>query len=50
MMRFLLQAAADSSAYKIGYQLGSWLPFAILALILTAMIVSLARRRGKSEK
>lgn len=41
---------ADSASYKIGYQVGSWLPFMILALVLTAMILSLARRRGKSEK
>lgn len=46
-MNFLLQAAADSSAYKIGYKVGSWLPFILLALILTVMIISLARRGRK---
>jgi hypothetical protein len=47
MYDVLLQAAADSSAYKLGYNIGSWLPFVLLGLVLTAMILSLRKRRSK---
>jgi hypothetical protein len=47
MKSFLLQAATDSAAYKIGYTVGSWLPFVLLAVLLTVMILSLRKRRSK---
>jgi hypothetical protein len=47
MFGFLLQAAADSTAYKLGYKVGSWLPFILLALLLTVMILALRKRRSK---
>lgn len=47
MYALLLQAAADSSAYKLGYKIGSWLPFVLLALLLTVMILSIRKRRSK---
>lgn len=47
MYGFLLQAAADSTAYKLGYKVGSWLPFVLLALLLTVMILSIRKRRSK---
>ena len=31
---FLLQADTTSAGYQIGYQIGSWLPFLVLAGIL----------------
>ncbi|MCU0380411.1 MAG: hypothetical protein MUE58_04385 [Chitinophagaceae bacterium] len=47
MKSFFLQAAADSAAYKIGYTVGSWLPFILLGIMLTVMILALRKRRGK---
>jgi hypothetical protein len=44
----LLQAIADSSSYKIGYIVGSWLPFIILGIGLTIMIIML-RKKKKME-
>jgi hypothetical protein len=41
----LLQAIADSSSYKIGYTVGSWLPFIILGIGLTIMIIMLRKKR-----
>jgi ATP/ADP translocase len=40
-----LQAVADSTAYKIGYSVGSWLPFILLGIGLTIMILLLRKKR-----
>lgn len=40
-----LQAVADSAAYKIGYSVGSWLPFVILGIGLTIMILMLRKKK-----
>jgi hypothetical protein len=47
MKSFFLQAAADSASYKIGYAVGSWLPFVLLGVLLTVMILALRKRQGK---
>ena len=36
----------DSTAYKLGYQVGSWLPFALLGIVLTVIILVLRKRRS----
>ncbi len=47
---FLWQAeVADttSAGYKIGYQIGSWLPFVILAGLMIALIIQASRNSTK---
>jgi cytochrome bd-type quinol oxidase subunit 1 len=39
-----LQALADSSAYKFGYSVGTWLPFVLLGIGLTIMIMVLRKK------
>jgi hypothetical protein len=36
----LLQVAADSTSfgYKIGYQIGSWVPFVFIAVLVFAIL------------
>ena len=41
----LIQAIADSSTYKIGYTIGSWLPFILLGIGLTIMILMLRKKK-----
>ncbi|MEL7119558.1 MAG: hypothetical protein AAFO07_08960 [Bacteroidota bacterium] len=38
MIDLLLQADTTSVGYKIGYQIGSWLPFMIIVLIVGMII------------
>jgi hypothetical protein len=40
-----LQAIADSAEYKIGYTVGSWLPFILLGIGLTIMILMLRKKK-----
>lgn len=40
-----LQAVADSASYKIGYSVGSWLPFVLLGIGLTIMILMLRKKK-----
>jgi hypothetical protein len=40
-----LQAVTDSAAYKIGYSVGSWLPFILLGIGLTIMILMLRKKK-----
>jgi hypothetical protein len=40
-----LQAVADSAAYNIGYTVGSWLPFVLLGIGLTIMILMLRKKK-----
>jgi hypothetical protein len=41
----LLQVIADSAEYKIGYTVGSWLPFIFLGIGLTIMILVLRKKK-----
>jgi hypothetical protein len=41
----LLQAIADSAEYKLGYSVGSWLPFILLGIGLTIMILMLRKKK-----
>ncbi len=44
-MRFIFQQVDTTSAnYKIGYEIGSWLPFIILAAVFIWMAVNAYRR------
>jgi lipopolysaccharide export LptBFGC system permease protein LptF len=38
-----------SAQYKIGYEIGSWLPFIILAVIFIWMSVAAYRRSKRTE-
>lgn len=49
MMKGLLQVVSDSASYKLGYQVGSWIPFALLAILLTIIILVLRKRRSGSS-
>ncbi|MCU0334592.1 MAG: hypothetical protein MUF62_06020 [Chitinophagaceae bacterium] len=37
------------ASYRIGYQIGSWLPFAFL-LVLTVFVVAIVLRRRRQHK
>jgi len=37
----------DSSQYKIGYLLGSWIPFFVLGLLITVMVIRIWQKRNK---
>lgn len=41
----LIQVITDSSSYKIGYTIGSWLPFVLLGIGLTIMILMLRKKK-----
>jgi hypothetical protein len=45
----LLQVAStiDSAGYRIGYTIGQWGPFAVLAISIPMMIILLRRRKKK---
>ena len=45
-----LQADTTSVGYKVGYQIGSWLPFLIIALIALLIIVKGFRHKGQSQE
>jgi preprotein translocase subunit YajC len=45
-----LQALADSTAYKFGYSVGTWLPFVLLGIGLTIMIMVAQRKNKKPRK
>lgn len=46
------QEAADttSAGYKIGYKIGSWLPFIILAFVFILMLRAVMRRQNTGPK
>lgn len=46
-----LPAQVDTSdiRYKVGYEIGSWLPFIILAGLFIVMLVMARRRSEKKE-
>jgi dolichyl-phosphate-mannose--protein O-mannosyl transferase len=44
----LLQVDTTSASYRIGYQIGSWLPFAFL-LVLTVFVVAIVLRRRRRQ-
>ena len=43
-----VQVDTSSAGYKVGYQIGSWLPFILLAAILIFLTVR-AVRKGKEN-
>jgi hypothetical protein len=44
--RFLLQVAdTTSTSYKVGYYIGSWLPFAVMILLAFVVIFIIGRKR-----
>jgi hypothetical protein len=44
--RLLLQVADTSStSYKVGYYIGSWLPFGLLVLLAFVVIFIIGRKR-----
>jgi hypothetical protein len=46
---FLLQVDTTASGYQIGYQIGSWLPFLVLATLLLFLTYrNWKKRHGKS--
>jgi len=45
----LAQADTTDIRYKIGYEIGSWLPFVILAALFIFMLVK-ARQRSEEKK
>jgi hypothetical protein len=47
-MRRLLQAAVDSTQYKLGYKIGVWIPFILLGIALTVMILVI-RKKNKGN-
>ncbi|MCB9284993.1 MAG: hypothetical protein H6563_13025 [Lewinellaceae bacterium] len=44
---FLFQADTTDIGYKIGYQIGGWLPFIVLAFILILLTYRNWKRRSK---
>jgi hypothetical protein len=47
-MHTLLQAAVDSTQYKLGYKIGQWIPFVLLGIALTVMILVIWKKnKGK---
>jgi hypothetical protein len=44
----LLQSAADSAGYQLGYRIGQWIPFVVLGIALTVMILML-RKKNKGK-
>ena len=50
-MSMILSAQADTTdvRYKIGYEIGSWLPFVILAGLFILMLVRARQRSERSE-
>ena len=41
----ILQALADRTSYKFGYSVGTWLPFVLLGIGLTIMIMVLRNKK-----
>ncbi|MCB0620832.1 MAG: hypothetical protein KDC43_16460 [Saprospiraceae bacterium] len=48
-MELFLQADTSSLGYQIGYRIGSWLPFVLLAILLFFMIRSIRRQQKKGN-
>ena len=48
-MHTLLQAAVDSTQYKLGYKLGQWIPFVLLGVALTVMIVMIRKKNRGND-
>lgn len=46
-MVFFLQTDTTDIQYKIGYQLGSWLPFILIAVVALAIILKGFRHKGE---
>jgi hypothetical protein len=45
----LLQVDTNSASYRIGYRIGSWLPFAFL-LVLTVLVIRMVLRRRRRHE
>ena len=45
----LAQVDTTSASYKIGYKIGTWLPFIILASLFIYMAVKAARRSREQD-
>lgn len=43
----LLEADTTGIQYKIGYQIGSWLPFILIAAVALAIILKGFRHKGE---
>jgi hypothetical protein len=46
----LLQAVIDSSSYKTGQAIGGWIPFILLAIGLTIMILQLRKKNRREQQ
>jgi hypothetical protein len=46
----LLQHVTDSTGYKIGYTIGGWIPFLLLGIVLTIMIVQLRKKNKRGQQ
>jgi len=46
----LLQALKDSASYRIGYAIGGWVPFILLGIALTIMILQLRKKNRKEQQ
>ncbi|MBV6428838.1 MAG: hypothetical protein KIPDCIKN_03375 [Haliscomenobacter sp.] len=44
---FFLQVDTTSVGYKVGLQIGSWLPFLVIAIIALLIIVKGYRHKGE---
>jgi hypothetical protein len=46
----LVQHIVDSTGYKIGYSIGGWIPFLLLGIALTIMILQLRKKNRKEQQ
>jgi hypothetical protein len=50
MKQTLLQHITDSAQYKIGYSIGGWIPFLLLGIALTLMVLQLRKRNRRDQQ
>jgi hypothetical protein len=50
MKQILLQHIIDSAQYKTGQAIGGWIPFLLLGIALTIMILQLRKKNRKEQQ